>query len=106
MNTALHEKRARQAWPLLVRRAPSQKPYTYKELSNLIGTHQRVARYYLGVIQDHCRRNRWPRLQALAVNGRSRLPGPGYEGARTVSGHQAELAAVKAKTDWPSKAPF
>jgi hypothetical protein len=102
-----HKQRARDAWPYLVKRAAKGPPYTYKELSSLIGVHHRAAQYYLGVIQTYCGSQKWPALQALAVNGTTRLPGPGYVGSiRTHAGHAKELTKVSAKTDWPPKAPF
>lgn len=105
MNTALHTKRARLAWPLLLKRAKSKKPYTYGELAPMVGAHHRAASYFLGVIQKYCDDEGWPALQALAVNAKTKVPGRGYIGSRAYKAHQKELSKVSA-TNWPKKAPF
>lgn len=101
-----HAARARQAWPYLAKRANSQgAPYTYKELCDKLGLHHRVASYFLGVIQEYCRANELPALQALVVNKRTRLPGSGYHGSeRNKESHQKELKKVY-KRRWLVKAP-
>jgi hypothetical protein len=107
VNHSLHERRARRAWPLLVKRAASGRPpFTYGELAGRLGLHHRSAAWFLGVIQRYCRENNLPPLQALAVNARTKIPGGGYHGsARTVRAHAQALAAVR-KAPWPNKAPF
>lgn len=81
-----HKVRARKAWPYLVGRAAEKdsKPFSYGELSGLIGLHARSARYFLSEIQDHCRfqERPLPRLQAFAVSKRTKVPGDGYLGSR------------------------
>ena len=107
-NTKLHTKRAREAWPFLVSRANSGgEPYTYIDLGREIGgVHQRVAGYYLGVIQDECAKQKWPMLQALAVNAGTKVPGRGYHGARGKEDHGAEIMRVRAKKNWSMVPPF
>jgi hypothetical protein len=98
--------RVRWAWPLLVCRATTGRPpFTYGELCRPIGLHHRAAQWFLGVIQDYCRLHRLPRLQALAVNKRTRLPGRGYDGPRTIAGHSRDLERVR-RYRWPKRAPF
>lgn len=104
-----HTARARRAWPILVRRVLSgARPFTYGELCDRLGLHPRAAQYFLGKIQQYCRRKGWPRLQAFAVQGKKPwVPGAGYEGSRTPAGHAAEIARVrKYGRRWPKKAPF
>ncbi len=102
-----HIERARTAWPHLVRRASGNlPPYTYKEISAEIGLHWRAARYFLSVIQRHCRANGLPPLQFLAVNATSRLPSPGCAGSpRTDGAQQATLRTIYAY-QWPAEVPF
>lgn len=101
-----HIARAKKAWPLLVRRARKNgPPYTYGELCAKLGLHHRAAGWFLGVIQDYCKRHHLHALQALAVNKKTRLPGCGYVGsARTRQAHDRELNRVF-KESWPLKAP-
>lgn len=102
-----HVKRARMAWPLLVRRAStaSMTPFTYGELASAIGLHHRAARYFLGVIQRYCHDVDLPPLQALAVNKQTRLPGIGYRGSlRTHSAHAKALRKVAIHA-WPKRPP-
>ena len=106
-NTKLHAKRAREAWPFLVRRANSGvEPYTYGEIGREIGVHHRAAGLFLGVIQDECAKQQWPMLQALAVNAGTKVPGGGYDGERGKEAHGAEIRQVRAKKDWPMVPPF
>lgn len=80
--------------------------YTYKEICAEIGLHWRAARYFLGVIQRHCRVNGLPPLQFLAANAASRLPGRGCVGSpRTDAAQQEALRAIYAYP-WPAKPPF
>jgi hypothetical protein len=108
VNHALHRTRARAAWPILVRQARTNgRPLTYRNLSAQIGVHWRAAAWYLSEIQDYCRASGWPPLQALAVNAKTGVPGGGYIGSPTTEkGYAKALAAIRAKTDWPLKAPF
>lgn len=106
-NLKLHEGRARKAWPFLVKAAQkSDKPFTYKDIGGKIGVHHRVARFFLGKIQEYCGENGLPPLQALVVNAKTRLPGDGYIGSpRTPKAHNAALEKVR-RYRWPLKAPF
>ncbi|MBV9991308.1 MAG: hypothetical protein JOZ72_08435 [Alphaproteobacteria bacterium] len=108
INWPLHERRARRAWPHLVKCAKNAGPtFTYGDLSAKIGVHHRAARWFLGAIQRYCdaQRDGCP-LQALAVNKATGLPGTGYHGSpRTKKDHRAALMRVRKKR-WPPKAPF
>jgi hypothetical protein len=99
--------RARRAWPHLARRASQNlRPCTYKEICAEIGLHWRAARYFLGVIQRHCRANGLPPLQFLAVNAKSRLPGQGCaDSPRNDAAQQDALRTIYAYP-WPAEAPF
>lgn len=101
-----HKKRARKAWPHLVKVARSKTVdrVNYGQLCAKLGLHHRSAQWFLGVIQTYCRRNGLPRLQAIAVNKRTRIPGAGYETSRTKKGHSAELKRVR-NFKWPKQAP-
>ncbi|WP_455174576.1 hypothetical protein [Azospirillum largimobile] len=81
MDMDLHRKRAKEAWQILVEAARRNTPLTYKQLSDAIGVHWRVASLYLGVIQKYSKTENIPPLQALAVNGTTGLPGNGYCGS-------------------------
>jgi len=107
VNRQLHISRARKAWPILVKRVSEKKPtaFTYKELSDLIGVHWRAAGRYLSEIQEYCADQKLPRLQAFAVNGKTKVPGDGYKGARGKTKHAQEMAEVRLAR-WPKKAPF
>ncbi len=106
VNYRLHTNRARAAWPYLVALASRRaEPISYKEISNEIGVHWRAAAWFLGIIQRYCDREGLPRLQALAVNAKRKVPGGGYEGERTPEEHLEELGRVYAYA-WPRKAPF
>jgi hypothetical protein len=101
-----HQERASRAWPLLVARARSpEPPFTYGELSGLLGLHHRSAQWFLGVIQSYCKRHRLPSLQALAVNKKTRVPGRGYSGSdRSKTRHAKEVQRVK-EANWPLQPP-
>lgn len=100
-----HVKRARDAWPILVRLARSGgEPMTYGQLCARMGLHHRAAGYFLGVIQRYCARKKLPALQALAVNKRTGIPGAGYAGARAQKSHAKEVERVRAHT-WALLAP-
>jgi hypothetical protein len=78
MNDALHQQRARQAWPILIRASRTTGPMTYGQLSALMGVHHRVCSYFLCRIQDYCINADLPALQVLVVNARTRMPGVGF----------------------------
>lgn len=101
-----HNERATRAWRLLVLRSRAgAEPFTYGELCALLGLHQRAAQYFLGVIQQYCRRNKLPALQSLAVNKKTRVPGKGYTGSeRSRAAHKRELGRVR-KQQWSLRAP-
>jgi hypothetical protein len=106
MDVALHTKRARKAWRYLVRRARKQRPpFTYKEIGEKVGVHWRVAGLFLGIIQSYCQEKKLPKLQALAVNSITKVPGHGYIGCRGKAQHARELQAVY-RRQWQDKAPF
>ncbi len=106
MNAKLHYDRALEVWPILVEMAKNREEGTpYGKLSERINVHARAAHWYLGVIQDACAAKGWPRLQALAINGKSGLPGGGYHGVRTREAHDAELEKVY-QFAWPKEPPF
>jgi hypothetical protein len=68
--------------------------------------HPRSTTWFLGVIQAECKKRKWPALQALVINKKSRLPGRGYIGsARSHAAHDRELARVR-EYGWPRVAPF
>src|SRR5687767_1197094 len=92
-----HVARARRMWPRLVKRALSgADPFTYKELCVPMGLHWRAASWPLGVIQDYCRRNHLPPLQAFAVRKDSRVPGTGYVGSpRSIAAHRRAVQKVR-----------
>ena len=105
MDKKLHRRRARRAWPKLVAAAKRGEPLSYKELSDSIGEHWRAASWFLGVIQRYCAKMGLPRLQALAVNQQTRVPGKGYAGSRGRRAHAREVGRVRVQR-WPKKAPF
>lgn len=82
MNDVLHQQRARQAWPILIRAARTTGPMTYGQLGAMMGVHHRVCSYFLSCIQDHCDHERLPALQVLVVNARTRMPGEGFHACR------------------------
>ncbi len=102
-----HTARARRAWPVLARLAASGAPaISYKQLTSPLGLHYRAAGRFLSVIQIWCKANGKPPLQALAVNGKTKLPGTGYTGsARSKAVHKRTLARVR-RVPWPMIAPF
>ena len=70
--------RAGRAWPILTECVRNRNSITYGQLSERMGIHPRVCRFFLGLIQDHCLTNKLPPLQSLVVNKRTCLPGSGY----------------------------
>ena len=105
MDRKLHCRRARRAWPKLVAAARRGEPLSYKDLSASIGLHWRAASWFLGIIQRYCAKMELPRLQALAVNQKTRIPGKGYAGNRGRRAHKREVDRVRGY-HWPMKAPF
>lgn len=105
LNKKLHRNRARRAWPHLVRAASAGTPLSYGELTDKMGLHWRAASWFLGVIQRFCAAHDMPRLQALAVNKRTRVPGKGYAGARGRRAHAREVDRVRSHR-WSKTAPF
>jgi hypothetical protein len=87
-----HRQRARRAWPILVSIAQQKGTITYGELGRKLGLHVRSCGYFLGVIQEYLAAQRGiPKLQAVAVNKQTGIPGGGYNG---VTNHRAELTRV------------
>jgi putative restriction endonuclease len=70
--------RASRAWYILVECAQNKQSITYGQLADKMGIHPRICRFFLGLIQDHCKPNNLPSLQSLVVNKRTRIPGDGY----------------------------
>lgn len=105
MDRKMHRRRARRAWPELVKAAKRGEPMSYKDLTAKLGLHWRAVSWLLGVIQRYCAKVGLPRLQALAVNKRTRVPGKGYAGARGRRAHAREVDRVRTY-QWPKKAPF
>ena len=107
-NLVLHKQRAKAAWPILVRRARTgARPITYGDLCAQMGggVHPRAASYFLGVIQSHCAKTpKGAKLQALAVNKATGVPGGGFHGMTGAVGYAKELAKVKS-WNWSLKAP-
>lgn len=106
MRNDLHLPRAKAAWSLLVKRVrDGLEPFSYGELSNLVGAHPRSARYFLGIIQRYCDEHGPAPLQAFAVNSKTRMPGEGYHGsARTPADHAVAVANVRS-AEWPLEPP-
>lgn len=77
---------------------------SYGELCQAIGIHHRASAYLLGVIQQFCADNDLPKLQALAVNKKTGVPGGGYAGARGRKEHLREVAKVN-EYNWSARAP-
>lgn len=69
--------RAEEAWVILTDCAQKRKTIEYKKIANLVGTHQRAARFFLEPIQQHCKLNDLPPLTILAVN-QAQKPGQGF----------------------------
>jgi hypothetical protein len=94
---------ARLAWPVLIALAKtSGEPITYGELARKIGTSAQSVRHPLNVILGECDRRGWPKLHALVVNARTRVPGPGYGEAR----HAEDLQEVRKFDGWNPVPPF
>jgi putative restriction endonuclease len=70
--------RAFLAWPVLTAIASSHGTITYKELGDRLGIHHRPVRFVLGVIQDHCLREKLPPLTIVVVSRGWDTPGEGF----------------------------
>jgi putative restriction endonuclease len=82
MRTAIDQReRAKRAWDILTELAKSKQHTTYGELAKRMGVHHRACRYFLGLIQEHCRGRELPLLHYLVVNRSSGKPGGGCIGA-------------------------
>ena len=103
-----HVVRARRAWTLLTGLARTRaEPLTYGEICARLRLHHRAAAWFLGVIQDYCKANRLPPLQALVVNSRTRLPGLGSTGSgRSAAQHRRALERVYGFAAWPERPSF
>lgn len=105
MVTRLQAVRAKQAWPLLVSRAATQKPYTYVELCEKLDVHPLAARFFLSAIESYCLKRKMPPLTALVVSSGDGLPGEGYRGSiRKKSAHDEALDRVS-RYKWSKVAP-
>jgi hypothetical protein len=107
MTTKLSTERARDAWPYLVERASANgDPFTYKQLSPLMGLHWRAAQCFLDVICVYCEKKGRPWLTALVVNQTTRLPGPGRTNwGKTKDDFRVALQKIHTHP-WPPQAPF
>lgn len=101
-----YQEKARQALPILVRQAASQKPIFYEALANeLAMPNPRNLNWVLGsvgvTLQELAVKPGWdediPHIQSLVINQQSRLPGSGFEGflADRLSGYQGLTPAAK-----------
>lgn len=101
-----HVARARDAWKHLVPLAKTDGIMHYSDIAQAIGLHHRSAAWFLGVIQQHCKKYKLPPLQALVVNKQTGLPGYGYNGsAIDAKTHERVLKQVRSY-QWPDEAPF
>ncbi|MES2175446.1 MAG: hypothetical protein V4523_16055 [Pseudomonadota bacterium] len=102
----LYQQRARQALPILLRQAATQKPIFYEALANELGMpNPRNLNWVLGsvgvTLQELGRKLGWnrdiPHIQSLVINQRDRLPGSGFEGflADRVKGYHDFSSAEK-----------
>jgi hypothetical protein len=57
--------RAKRAWELLIELAKHKRYTTYGELGERMGVHSRTCRFFLGLIQEHCRERGIDALQSL-----------------------------------------
>jgi putative restriction endonuclease len=101
-----HRDRARKAWPYLTDIAKQRTTITYGALAAKIGLHHRALRLPLGVIQEYCRTNELPPLQAVVVNQQTGMPGEGYRASSRQSAvHRHKLDEVYAH-EWSTRVPF
>ena len=70
-------KRAEQAWSILTDCAKNEKTITYKKLAELMGVHHRPSRFFLELIQIHCKEKGLQPLSILVVNQNGK-PGKGF----------------------------
>jgi len=102
----LYQQRARQALPILVRQAASQKPIFYDALAGELGMpNPRNLNWVLGsvgvTLQELSCRLGWngeiPHIQSLVINQRDKLPGSGFEAflADRFKGYQSLSPAEK-----------
>jgi hypothetical protein len=98
MYTKLVATKAKEALPILIRRANLRETLTYGELAQEMGWHHRPVFYALGYIRDLiCIPNGLPMLSCIVVNGDTHLPGPGFLPEGTHHLNKAEYkAAAKA----------
>lgn len=101
-----HTARARLAWPVLAKCAKNGKRISYGKLANAIGLHHRSARWFLCIIQEECRRQKLPPLQALAVNKATGFPGSGYVASKRKGKAYGQVLEQVAEYNWPNRAPF
>lgn len=101
-----HVARARQAWKILRKRARKGNLITYGELSGRMGLHPRSARWFLGVIQEECRQQRLPPLQAIAVNKATGVPGIGYDATERQGKKYRKAVKQVHSRNWKEEAPF
>lgn len=87
------EERACRAWTVLTATAHRHKTITYGKLAAALGIHHRAVRYVLGVVQDHCLREKLPPLTILIVNQGEGVPGAGFI-AWDVDNLQAGMSSV------------
>ena len=101
-----HVVRARAAWEILYKLARKGRRISYGDLTEPLGLHHRSARWFLGVIQEECRRRDLPPMQAIVFNKRTGVPGAGY--VATGKKGKAYRKAVRRVHEyrWPKKAPF
>lgn len=107
----LYQQRARQALPILVRQAATQKPIFYEALANELGMpNPRNLNWVLGsvgvTLQELGRQPGWnrniPHIESLVINQRDRLPGSGFEGFlvdRVTGYHDFSLVEKRAYLD-------
>ena len=76
---------AGKAWPILIELANSREIITYGVLAEQLKVHHRSCRYFLSLIQNHCKENKLPPLQSLVVNKNSKRPGEGYWATSTTN---------------------
>jgi len=84
--------------PYIIYTAKSRDLITYGDLAKLVGVHHRVIAHILGYIRDEiCRKKGLPLINAIVVNGISRLPGESFlpEGTGHLSKEEYKKAFEK-----------
>jgi len=76
-----HHRRYRRDSKSVNQKAVEKTIITYKDLAQRAKTAWRGIGRPLGEIAEWCDDEGWPPLNALAVNGKTREPGPEYDGA-------------------------